>query len=266
MHTKMRFPTLFSLLIAATLAEPIAAQTTGPVTFDSTESALTGTVACNGGTATPISSVDASTTDTAGSNDAVATNLAATACGLPLYTIASANDASSASDTPTQDDGAGTSAVSQMSLLGGVLSYDAKTESANCNTTTCSDTTTIQNLYFAGRHITGTYTQPTTFNAVSVAVQMPGYCTGAALFTGQLTVASSSEQTSGNVREVQLSPVALQGTLSCLGVPLTTMTVSLQDTSMVTGYGCLVFLCQWAIGINKPSFSEVQPSFSEVLE
>ena len=234
----LRFPLLYLALLTLGLTfgavAPVSAQDTGPVEFTSTETALTGTVACNGGTATPISQVAASTTVGTGSNDVQASNLTATACGLPLYTIASANDASSASDTPTQDDGAGTSSVLQMSLLGGVLTYTTKIETDNCNANTpgeinCTDTTTIQNLTFAGQQITGTFTQPTTFNAVSVAVQIPGYCTGVALFTGQLTVAASSTQTSGNTTQIQVAPIALAGTLTCVGIPLTTMTVNLQD-------------------------------------
>jgi hypothetical protein len=226
---------LLTLGLTIGAAAPLAAQGTWQASFDSTESALTGTVACNGGSATPISSVDASTTDVTGSNDAVASNLSATACGLPLYAIASANDASSASDTPTLVDGAGTSALSQFSLLGGLVTYTAKTETDNCTANlpawevNCTDTTTIQNLYFAGQHITGTFTHPTTFNAVNVAVQLPGQCTGVALFTGQLTVAGSSVQTSGNTADIQITPVALQGTLTCIGLPLTTMTVNLAD-------------------------------------
>ena len=161
----LRFPFLHLALLTLGLTfgavAPVSAQSTGPVSFNSTESALTGTYACNGGAATPIPPVAASTTDGTGSNDVQASNLTASACGLPLYDIASANDASSASDTPTQDDGAGTSAVSQMSLLGGVLTYLTKTESDGCNANTprvvyCSDTTTVENLYFAGQHITGT--------------------------------------------------------------------------------------------------------------
>jgi hypothetical protein len=223
----------------ACLSAPLTAQDSGSVSFDSTESALTGTVACNGGVVTPISSVDASATDVTGSNDAVASNLIATACGLPFYTITSANDASSASDTSTQDDGAGTSSVSQMSLLGGVLTYDTKTETDNCNANTpgevnCTDTTTVTNFYFAGQHITGTFTQPTTFNAVSVTVQIPGYCTGVALFTGQLTVAGSNTQTSGNTTEIQMTPVALEGTLSCVGLPLTQLQIVVADVEDIS--------------------------------
>ena len=126
-----------------------------------------------------------------------------------------------------------------MSLLGGVLTYTAKTETDNCNATTqddtqevtinCTDTTTIQNLKFAGQHVTGTFTQPTTFNAASVAIQIPGYCAGVALFTGQLTVSGSSTQTSGDKTVIRLSPIALEGTLTCVGLPLASLAVDLDD-------------------------------------
>ena len=226
--------TLLTLGLTFGAVAPVSAQSTGPVSFTSTESALTGTYACNGGPAMPIPPVAASTTVGTGSNDVQASNLTASACGLPLYTIASANDASSASDTLTQDYGAGTSTVLQMSLLGGVLTYNKKIESDNCNVNTqgeinCTDTTTVQNLYFAGQHITGTFTQPTTYNAVSVSVQIPGYCTGVGLFTGQLTVAESNTQTSGDTTVHQMTPIALEGTLTCVGLPLTWITVEMAD-------------------------------------
>lgn len=62
-----------------------------------------------------------------------------------------------------------------------------------------------------------------------MSVQIPGYCTGVALFTGTLTVAKTSTQTSGDTNEIQMAPVALAGTLTCVGLPLSTMTVSLTD-------------------------------------
>lgn len=242
----LRFPFLYLVLLTLGLTcgavAPVSAQT-GPVAFTSTEAALIGTVACNGGSATPISPVAASTTVGTGSNQVQATNLSASACELPVYTIASANDASSASDTPTQDVGAGTSTEKQMSLLNGLVTYDAKTETDTCTATTnpqgavavnCTDTTTVHNLYFAGQHITGTFTQPTTFTAVSVSVQLPGYCTGVGLFDGQLTVAGSSTQTSGNTTTIQYLPIALSGTLTCVGLPPTSVTVNLGDMGTLT--------------------------------
>ena len=228
-------------------------------------SSMTGTVACNGGAPTPIAAVDASTTVGTGSNNAVATNFSASACGLPLVNIASANDASSASDTPTQDEGAGSSSLDQVSFLGGVVTYTAKTETDNCNANTpeeiiCNSTATVQNLIFAGQQITGTFTQPTTFNAVSVSVQLPpGYCTGVGLFTGQLTVAGgSSTQTSGNTTEIQMAPVALAGTLTCVGLPLASMDVKIQDAANVlsTTVGDdgvdLILLLQGDLTITRP--------------
>jgi hypothetical protein len=73
----LRFPFLHLALLTLGLTfgvvAPVSAQGTGPVAFDSTESALTGTDACNGGSAMRISAVDASTTDVTGSNDASST-------------------------------------------------------------------------------------------------------------------------------------------------------------------------------------------------
>lgn len=66
---------------------------------------------------------------------------------------------------------------------------------------------------------------------MSVAVQVPGYCTGVALFTGRLTVAGSSTQTSGNRTVIRLSPIALEGTLTCIGLPLVSLAVDLDDES-----------------------------------
>jgi hypothetical protein len=157
LYTGHRFTSLVTALFTlglTFLALPVSAQTNGPDTFDITESALTGTVACNGGTPTPIANVDASTTDASGSNDDQASSLSANACGFPLYAIGSANDATSASDTSSQDNGDGTGTVQQVSLLGGVVTYDAKSETDTCTATdsqgdaSCTNTTTVQNLNF----------------------------------------------------------------------------------------------------------------------
>ena len=226
---------LLSTVLGSTIALPAFGQTVPPDQFDETESALAGTVACNGGPATSIAQVDASTNDVSGSNDDKASNLSATACSLPLYVIGTADDSSSAQDTSGQDDDTGNSTVNSVSLLGGLVTYAAKTEADGCADTgqalSCEDTTSIQNLVFAGRHITGQFTQATTFNAVNVTVQIPGYCTGVALFTGTLTVAASSTGVSGDVRTVDMDPLTLNGTLTCLGLPLASMQVNLQDGS-----------------------------------
>lgn len=233
MRTRLLVPTLLCVSLGSTLAMPAAAQTTELAQFDATESALAGTVACNGGAATPIAQVDASTTDVSGSNDDKASNLSATACALPLYSINSSDDSTSAQDTSSLDDDTGNGTAKTVSLLGGVLTYDSKVEADNCTDTgqavNCQDTTTIQNLVFGGQHITGQFTQPTTFNAVDLSVQLPGYCTGLALFTGSLTVAGSSLSTNGDNTTVDMNPIALKGTLTCVGLPLASIQVDLQD-------------------------------------
>lgn len=220
-------------MVFVTAASSVCAQTSGSVAFTPTESALVGTVACNGGTATAISPVDASTTNTTGSNDNQASNLSGSACGLPLYTITSSDSATSASDTTSLDDGDGTSTIRQMSLLGGVLTYQSKAETSGCSSTTtsatCSGNAQFTNLVFAGQTITGTYYQPTTFQATNVSVTVPGTCTGVALFTGTLTLAATSQSQQGNKGTVSLTPLALNGTLTCIGLPLTSMTVALKD-------------------------------------
>ena len=238
MRANLSVPTLLSVLLSGSLAAPAVAQNTGAAQFDVTESALTGTVLCNGGPATTITPVDASTTDVTGSNDAQASNLIAQACGLPLYSIASADDSTSAQDTSSQDDGDGNSSLQNVSLLGGLLTYQSKVEADACNassaqTVSCQDTTTVNNLAFAGQHITGTFTSPTTFQAVNVSVQLPGYCTGLALFTGSLTVAGTSVQSAGNTATVRMAPIALHGTLTCVGLPLESMQVALEDSSLI---------------------------------
>jgi hypothetical protein len=225
---------------------PAAGQTTGPVAFDVTSSALTGTVSCNGGAAVTIAPVDASTTDVTGSNDNKASNLSSTACGLPLYSIGYVDDSSSAQDTSSQDEGDGNSTEQNVSLLGGVVTYTAKTETGGCvdvgQTVNCQDTTTISNLYFAGQHIVGNFTQPRTFNATSLSVQVPGYCLGAALFTGSLTVAGSSASANGNAEAVSMAPLALEGTLTCVGLRLTSVKVALKDLAEL----------EWNDPINAP--------------
>lgn len=220
-------------LVSVTVAPSAWAQTTGSVAFTPTESALVGTVACNGGPPTAIAPVDASTTNTTGSNDNQASNLSGQACGLPLYTITSTDSATTASDVTSQDDGDGTSTIQQMSLLGGVLTYKSKTESGGCNSSgtsvACSGNAQFGNLVFGGQTITGTYSQPTTFQVTNVSVTVPGTCTGVALFTGTLTLAGTSRSQQGNKGTVSLTPLALNGTLTCIGLPLTSVTVALKD-------------------------------------
>jgi len=247
MRTKMFVPTLLSTVLASLATGAIHAQGTGPVALDATNSAINGTVACDGGQPTAITPVDASASDVNGGlNDVTATNLSATACGLPLYSIQSAQDVAYTSDTGSSDVGNGGSGIQQMNVLGGLLTYQAKVEydlcgaSASGNTAAinCQDNTQIQNLVFNGQPITGTFTQPTTFNAIDAQVTLPGYCTGLALFTGSLTIDSGSQQQSGNTGTITSAPVALKGTLTCIGLPLTSITVNLQDVT-ITQYGLI---------------------------
>lgn len=242
MRTKMFVPTLLSTVLASTMASTVSAQGSGPLVFDSTNSALTGTVACNGGQPVAITPVEASTSDANGGlNEVSGSNLAANSCGFPLYSMQSEEGATYTSDTNTSDVGNGGNGMEQVSLLGGVVTYDAKTEydlcagSASDSTATinCQDNTQIQNLVFAGQPITGTFTQPTTFNALNVQVKIPGYCTGLALFTGSLTVDSVSQQQSGDTGSITSAPISLNGTLTCVGLPLASMTVNLQDPTAV---------------------------------
>ncbi|HTV85903.1 MAG TPA: hypothetical protein VME63_10865 [Dyella sp.] len=243
MRSKMFVPTLCVTLLAGLSAGSVLALNLLPVAFDVTESALSGTVACNGGQAQPIEAVDASISDdNGGLNDVSASSLSADACRLPLYTIQTAQDASYSADTDSSDVGNGGNGVEQVSLLGGILTYEAKTEydlcaataSGETDTIHCQDATQIQNLVFAGEPITGTFTQTTTFDAVDAQVQLsPRYCTGVALFTGSLTVNAVSQQQSGSIGSISMAPIALQGTLSCVGLPLGSMTVNLQDTDII---------------------------------
>jgi hypothetical protein len=233
MRTTMFVPTLLSVLLASMLAPPASSQTTGADTFDVTESAATGTYSCNGGATTAIPSADASTTDVSGNNDDQASNISAQGCGATLYSIASANDSTSASDTSSEDDGDGASTLTTVSLLDGVLTFNSKSETDSCSDSdqqlSCQGSATIQNVVFAGQQITGTFTSPTTFNAVDASVQFSSFCNGAALFTGTLTVAGTSTQADGSGTEVTMAPIALSGTLTCIGLPLQTMTVDIKD-------------------------------------
>jgi hypothetical protein len=66
---------------------------------------------------------------------------------------------------------------------------------------------------------------------------LQGDCTGVALFTGTLTVAAMSTQGQGtNVITQTMSPVALQGTLTCIGLPLSSITVNLRDYAEASIY------------------------------
>ena len=47
------------------------------------------------------------------------------------------------------------------------------------------------------------------------------------------TLAGSNTQTSGNTTEIQMAPVALAGTLTCVGLPLTAVTVDFEDIEVL---------------------------------
>ncbi|GGA13740.1 hypothetical protein [Dyella caseinilytica] len=237
-HFSSSLFTPIAVALAFVLATPLLAQDTGSVPFDATENALSGTYTCDGGSQVTINSVDTSTTDVSGSSDATGSNQSATACGLPLYSIASADDTTNAADTTTQDDGDGSSTLSQVSLLGGVVSYTSKSESDSCQADatgqpTCTGAVTIQGLTFAGQPITGTFTQPTTFQTTDLQVDVGSSCTGAALFTGQLTIGDYSIQQDGDTGTLDFAAIHLVGTLTCAGLPLTSVTVDLKDDYQV---------------------------------
>jgi len=238
-NTNRKAPaTTLAFALAVCFSGSLLAQTTAPISFNGSESALKGTVSCNGGPPTAISSVEMSETDVSGSNEVQGSNLSGSACGLPLYSFGSTDDKTSASDTSSLDDSEGTSSITNACLLGGVVCFGTKSETDSCaadasGNVSCHGTSIGNNLYFAGKHITGTFTQPTTFHTTNLQVSIGGACTGIALFNGDLTLASSSTTTIGNQSVAIIAPVTLNGTLSCIGLPLTTETVALQDIEYV---------------------------------
>jgi hypothetical protein len=257
MHTKRFVITLLPLLVGSMLAWPAMGQSTGLVVFDSSEDALYGTSACNGIGNSPITLVQ-SDTDGSGNNANQASNVSATACGgQSLFSAQSASESTSAQDLVAQDDGAGSSQEQNVSLLGGLVSYASKSESDNCSTPdginiSCSDATSLSDLYFNGQRITGTYDSPTTFQAVNVKVEVVG-CTGVDLFTGQLTVGGSTVQLSsdGQSGTVQMIPLELQGTLNCLGIPLGSMTVDLKDFSSIYAIKEFSYLGDFSLAVGE---------------
>jgi hypothetical protein len=262
MHTKRVVITLLPLLVGSMLAWPAMGQSTGPVVFDSEEDALSALYSCNGAGDTPLT-VAQSTTDGSGSNATQASNVSAAACGgQSLFSAQSASESTSAQDSVTQDDGAGSS-QEQSVTMGGVLTYDTKTDVNNCSTPdgtniSCSDTTTISNLYFAGQHITGSFNSPTTFSAIDAQVLDPA-CTGVATFTGTLTIAYSTSQVSpdGQSGTMEMAPLKLDGTETCIGLQLGSMTFSLKDSSEIAAYqafpdlpGLEFKLVDWSVKAN----------------
>ena len=236
MRTKYIFiPALVSVLLSGMLAAPAMGQATGPVSFDVTEGALRGEVSCNGIADTPVASVDASETDGTGGSDSQASGLSEKACGgLPLYSIGSVNDSTSAEDTTSSDDGDGNSTVQTFNLLGGLVTYVSKTETDSCSiasgqtTISCQGQATVQAFYFAGQQITGTFSSPTTFHVNDASVSIPT-CADGASFTGDLTVDDSSEVINGTTTTLSLMPVHLSGTLTCVASTTTTMKIDLRD-------------------------------------
>lgn len=235
MRTNYFIPTLLSVLLSGLLAAPAMGQGTGPVSFNVTEGALKGKVSCNGIADTPVASVDASETDGTGGSDSRASGLSGTACGgLPLYSTGSVNDSTSAQDTTSSDDGDGSSTMQNFSLLGGLVTYTSKTETDGCSIASgqtaisCQDQTTISGLYFAGQHITGTFSSPTAFHVNNASVSIPS-CTGGATFTGDLTLADTSQDIDGATVTLHVMPIHLRGTLTCVASSTTTMMADLRD-------------------------------------
>ncbi len=242
-------------LIAALFSLPVHAQTSGVVEFTVTESALSGTVACNGGAAAPISPVSGSVATGTYTNVIYADNISGQTCALPLYSIASVENIATADeglDKGSTNSGSGTGNLQTVSLLGGALTYDSKSETNGCSVSDvviqpsgttyavpCQGSAQISNLWFGGKHITGTFTQPTTFQANNLSISVPAHTCGAlasvALFNGSLTVAGTSQsQTSSSNQTVTFAPLAVSGTLTCIGVlGGGSIKVALQDVTVL---------------------------------
>jgi hypothetical protein len=125
--------------------------------------------------------------------------------------------------------GHGQSLMTDVSLLGGVLSYSLKDQDAECSTgptglIECSGETVISDLTFAGSPIpAGTYRQQADFPEQEVTVSL---LTGACgllqigTFNGTLTLNRNLPDAGGNT--LRIIPVSLVGTLTCTGFqPLT---------------------------------------------
>lgn len=94
----------------------------GPDSFISTTTALTGSVTCSNGAVTPLS-VDPSTTNDSGSNESTAGATTVTACGQTIYQASSIDDKSHADDTAVLDDGGGETDAQNVSILGGLVTF-----------------------------------------------------------------------------------------------------------------------------------------------
>ena len=223
-----------ALVLGASFSGTLLAQTAD---FTANEAGLVGTTACNGGSATAITPLAESTTVNTGSNSDQGYNLVSTACGMQLASIQQASNATDASDTASLDDGVTSGSLTKVSMLGGLLSFDSKSENSACTANasaaiSCQATSTGKNLYFNGQHITGTFTQATKFSALGIQVTLGSACP-VALVSATLTLDSSSASTVGNHFDAAFASIDLQGTATCV-LSLQTMKFDLQDWS---GYG-----------------------------
>ncbi|KLD64594.1 hypothetical protein [Dyella japonica] len=222
------------LLPLLSYGAPASAQA-GPDTFTVTTTALTESVTCPNGSITPLSEDPSSTVDS-GSNDSVAGSTTVTACGQIIYQASQIDDRSSASDIVSLDDATGETDAQNVSLLGGLVTFDSEQAPGTCQSNdaqgdfSCSGTGTFTHLAINGSRVaTGTYAAGTTFNIINAQILAPN-CTRVALFNGKLVLADS--QIAGNDTN---SPVVegewlhLTGNAICLGLPLGTTKYDLHD-------------------------------------
>jgi hypothetical protein len=224
-----------ALVIACSFAASAFAQTSPQINDE--ESALEGSFSCNGGVETSVQ-VDEASTSNSVNNDVQASNQKTQDCGDPLISIGSVNDDASIKQGTNESTDAGAGNESNVIVLGGVLSYDTKSENDTCdlneatNNISCNGSATFTNGSFAGQSIPhGTYTQPTQLNAVDFSVSLSGVCT-LALFTGTLTIAPQPvASTTSTGTTVTMGPYELKGTLVCIlgSTLLSSETVDLKD-------------------------------------
>jgi hypothetical protein len=230
------------ILMAAAFAGylPLASAAAGDVPFRFTSEAASVLLGCNGAAPAPYNDVDPVFANTNGGSDLVASQVFGSACpgllaprGVQIYSYQYVDDSAYAYDTPSSDYGEAKSLTKEVSLLGGVLTYDQKQDEAVCTETSyvsCTQRTTISNLTFEGRSITGTFSQKQVIPASGLQLQLAtGTCTGLAEFTGYLTI--DDAVTSATQKEVDFIPLALDGTLTCLGVPAGTIEIHIKDYS-----------------------------------
>jgi hypothetical protein len=236
--------------IAATVASAMtfpSSAAVGDVHFKSDAYAIQGWFKCNGGAPSSLGDIDLASVDTTGDNIAIASNLALRACpgllnpqGMPIYSIASAEDEAIATYTMLEDSGEAISDLDQVALLGGVVTYLKKTEDDKCTETatiTCVGTTSIEGLMLGGSHITGTFDRKTVFPAVGISVPASACgLLGLAIFNGEMILNDAVNSEEEHV--VRFAPITLNGKLSCVGTGLGRVDVHLTDATAIE-YGLI---------------------------